>query len=209
MQNAARSTASPSSHDSLRPLPNAHSVDTTRASTSSTTQRRLLTLQEIDSVFVSKATSRLQGTTHYTLEVYTSRQITNPRDSNATYPKLSDDEGYGDRQPAYRIKKSLAEFDGLRRALYSASHLAHTYASCEFCKEMILYIDAGDTRFRTSVLRLLVGRDKVIGSLQQFVDDILDMMIHFASIESTPWCSGQVQSHQAVRQFLLPCAPNS
>ncbi|EGZ24446.1 hypothetical protein PHYSODRAFT_260291 [Phytophthora sojae] len=169
----------------------------------STTQRRQLTLDEIEQVLVSGATSRRQGTTHYVLEVYTSGP--SPRDFDAACSKF-----YGDgRTPAYHVEKSLADFDSLRRALYSASHLAHTYASCEFCKEMILYIDSGDKRFGSSVFRVLVGRDKIKRSLQEFMDDVLDMLKHFSSIEGTPWCSGQVQSHQVMRQFLLPRAPDS
>ncbi|KAE8982272.1 hypothetical protein PR003_g24768 [Phytophthora rubi] len=184
-------------------LPHLLSVDSTATSSTHATQRRQLTLDEIDRVLVSDATSRRQGTTHYVLEVYT--PSASPRDFDAACSKLYDD----GRTPAYCVEKSFPDFDNLRRALYTASHLAHTYASCEFCKEMILYIDSGDKRFGSGVFRVLVGRDKIKRSLQQFMDDVLDMLEHFASTEGTPWCSGQVQSHQVMRQFLLPRAPDS
>ncbi|GMF49180.1 unnamed protein product [Phytophthora fragariaefolia] len=178
-------------------------------STTHTSQRRQLTLHEIDRVQVSGATSRRQGTTYYLLEVCTSRPNLPVRDSDAACSKLHEDNEDAPT-PAYIVEKSISEFDTLRRALYSASHLAHTYASCEFCKEMIFYIDTGDKRFGSNVLlRVLDGRDKIKRSLQQFMDDVLDMLMHFASIEDTPWCSGQVQSHQAMRQFLLPRASHS
>ncbi|OWZ22869.1 hypothetical protein PHMEG_0002361 [Phytophthora megakarya] len=75
---------------------------------------------------------------------------------------------------------------------------------------MILYSDTMDKRFgSSSVFGVLINREKVIRSLQQFMDDILDMLVHFACIEGTPWCSSQVQSHQVVRQFLLPRAPDT
>ncbi|KAG6619970.1 uncharacterized protein IUM83_05734 [Phytophthora cinnamomi] len=171
-----------------------------------TAQRRQLTLHEIDRVLVSGATTRRQGTTHYILEVYTSTP--SPRYIDAARSKLYGD-SEGVRVPTYQVEKNLADFDNLRRALYTASYLAHTYASCEFCKEMILYIDRGDKRFGSSVFRVLGGRDKIKRSLQQFMDDVLAMLTHFASIESTPWCSGQGQSHQVMRQFLLSRAPDS
>ncbi|KAG7380338.1 hypothetical protein PHYPSEUDO_007310 [Phytophthora pseudosyringae] len=172
-------------------------------SSCSTPQRRLLTLHEVETVLVSSATSRRQGTTCYTLEVYAGASSPSPSDFDSACSKL----GEGARQPAYRVDKTLADFDNLRQALYNASHLAHTSVSCEFCKEMMLYLEMGDKKFGSSVLRLLVGREKIIRSLQQFVDNVLDTLIHFACVEGTPWCSGQVQSHQVVRQFLLPRGP--
>ncbi|KAL3672229.1 hypothetical protein V7S43_002891 [Phytophthora oleae] len=179
-------------------------VETSNAFTS---QRRLLTLYEIERVLVSRTASRLQGAALFTLEVHT--------DTSAPRPSIFDADLLRDslesQQPAftYQVDKTLVDFDNLRQALYSASHLAHTSVSCEFCKEMMLYLEPGDKTFGSSVLRLLVGREKIIRSLQQFVDNVIDILIHFACIEGTPWCSGQVQSHQIVRQFLRPRAPDN
>ncbi|KAG3244331.1 hypothetical protein PI124_g10892 [Phytophthora idaei] len=201
-EQAKRSTRSPSRGSSYA-MPSIFPVEVNTTSSASTSQRRQLTLHEVESLVVFGAPSRRQGTTYYTLEVYTG--TSSPIATACS--KLSDREGA--RQPAYRVDKTLVDFDNLRRALYNASHLAHTSVSCEFCKEMMLYIDTSDKKFGSSVLRLLVGRDKIIRSLQQFVDDVVDILIHFACIEGTPWCSGQVQSHQVVRSFLLPLAPDT
>ncbi|KAF1790057.1 hypothetical protein GQ600_23126 [Phytophthora cactorum] len=92
----------------------------------------------------------------------------------------------------YRVDKTLVDFDNLRQR-FTTRPTWHIHPS----------------PFGSSVLRLLVGRDKIIRSLQQFVDDVVDILIHFACIEGTPWCSGQVQSHQVVRSFLLPLAPDT
>jgi hypothetical protein len=202
-QRAARSAAStPAQGSGSCSLPH-------RLPSNATQQHRPLTLHEVDRVLVSSAASRRQGATSYTLEVYTasSSSAISPQDFSA---KLSEDrDEAAQKAPACRVDKTLADFDALRRALYSASNLAHTSVACEFCKEVILYIDSGDRSFGGSVLRRLVGRDKVVRSLQEFLDDVLAILTHFASIEDTPWCSAQVQSHQVVRQFLLPRAPDS
>ncbi|KAK1932055.1 hypothetical protein P3T76_012555 [Phytophthora citrophthora] len=167
-------------------------------------RRRLLTLQEVERVLVSRASSRASL---FTLKVYT--------DTSAPRPSLFDGDllrdSVGSQLPAstYQVDKTLVDFDNLRQALYNASHLAHTSVSCEFCKEMMLYLETGEKKFDSNVLRLLVGREKIIRSLQQFVDNVIDILIHFACIEGTPWCSGQVQSHQIVQQFLRPRAPDS
>ncbi|ETP05397.1 hypothetical protein F441_17995 [Phytophthora nicotianae CJ01A1] len=185
-------------------------VETRTSPNASTSQRRQLTLHEIESLVVSGATSRREGTkllTYYTLDVYTGILTPSSKDIDAARTQLNDSEDT--RPPAYRVEKTLVDFDNLRQALFNASHLAHTSVSCEFCKEMMLYIDTGDKKFGSSVLQRLVGREKIKRSLQQFVDGVVDILIHFACTEGTPWCSGQVQSHQVVRQFLLPRASDS
>ncbi|GMF19433.1 unnamed protein product [Phytophthora lilii] len=182
-------------------------MQTPRRASASPSPFHQLTLQEVDRVLVSNTTSRRQGATYYTLEVFIRTSTDPPRSFDAGCLKLSDGEGV--QMPAYTIEKTIAEFDSLRQALYSASHLAHTYASCELCKEMILYMDNEDKIFSSSMFRLVMGREKVHQSLQQLVDDVLDMLLHFSSIETTPWCSGQGRSHQVVRQFLLPRAADS
>ncbi|KAF4141229.1 hypothetical protein GN958_ATG09562 [Phytophthora infestans] len=195
-------TRSPSRGSSLRAVSSISAAKP--ASSASASQRRQLTLHEVESLIVSTAASRRQGTTYYTLEVYTGTST--PID---VHSKLSGSEAA--RQPAYKVDKTQVDFLTFRQALYSASHLAHTSVSCEFCKEMMMYtgLDSGDTKFGSSVLRRLVGREKISRSLQQFVDGVVDILIHFACIEGTPWCSGQVQSHQVMRQFLLPRALDS
>ncbi|CAH0482158.1 unnamed protein product [Peronospora belbahrii] len=184
-------------------------VDSTRASNSATTTR-LLTRHQVESVLVSGGTPRRQGTAYYTLDVYTTTPTGTPNDFLAACSKINDDVDQATaRKPAYQVQKSLADFDKLRRALYNSSQLAHRSVSCEYCTEVIQYLGKGDKGFGSSTLRMLTGRDKIRRSLQEFVDVALDILIHFACSEGTPWCSAQVQSHQLMRQFLLPRASDA
>ncbi|KAG7397836.1 hypothetical protein PHYBOEH_012098 [Phytophthora boehmeriae] len=172
----------------------------------STGNRRILTLHEVDTILISN--SRLLGTTYYTLDIYTSPS-TSPSTSNAVHWRPSEDGEECTRQPQYQIERTTADFKRLRVALNNAAHLAHKFSYCDFCKEMILYLDTEDKRLESSMYRLLVGQDKVARSQEEFINDVLAMLAYPFTACGAPLCSGQVQSHQVLYQFLLPRARDS
>ncbi|RLN87404.1 hypothetical protein BBJ28_00001558 [Nothophytophthora sp. Chile5] len=165
----------------------------------STTQHRVLplVLHQIEAIAVSRSTTRRQGSTWYTLDVYT-RLETDMADSG---PSEGREEN---REPAYRLEKTLVDFDAFRDALYSVTHSAHTFSYCEFCKEMVAYTATKEKRPSGVVTRLLGSSDKVVRSLERFVNNVAALMASPVVVEGEPWCSGHVQSRQMLRRFLLP-----
>ncbi|CAI5740584.1 unnamed protein product [Peronospora farinosa] len=186
-------------------------LPTVAATTASNSSIRICPFKrhQVESVLVSSSTPRRQSTTFFTIEVFTTASTIRSTRFHDTCSKFNHDSDKDTRKPAYQVDRTLADFKNLRRALCHSSRLAHRYVSCEYCKEIIRYLNMRDKQFGSSTLRILAGRDKLKRSLQEFMDVVLGILIHSECSEGTPWCSGQVQSHQLMRQFLLPRASDS
>ena len=193
--------ASNSRDSSFFYLPTVDATTTLHASTRTCSFKR----HQVESVLVLSGPSRRQGTTYYTMKVFTAASTSKPITFHTTCSEIDAVRC----KPAYHVDRTLADFDNLRQALCNSSRLAHRSVSCEYCKEVIRFLDTGDKRFGSSALRILAGRDKRKRLLQEFMDVALGLLIHSACSEGTPWCSGQVQSHQLMRQFLLPRASDN
>ncbi|ETI35579.1 hypothetical protein F443_18115 [Phytophthora nicotianae P1569] len=105
----------------------------------------------------------------------------------------------GSHDPVHRSKKQLADFEALRAAMCHAVDVTHLLSRCSFCKAIKARCAANAQELNGS----LDGQaDWTHFILEQFMNDILALLVPLRCSSDKRVCCGKLQCWQLVSQFL-------
>lgn len=104
--------------------------------------------------------------------------------------------------PTLRVEKKLAAFGELRNTLYSISYSAHNVSFCAFCKSLIEWAVWGHVE-PGALARLVMNEDKMSRTLEKFVSELVDLVVHCSSPEGGIPCAALSRIPPLVHEFLF------
>jgi hypothetical protein len=104
--------------------------------------------------------------------------------------------------PTLRVEKKLAAFGELRNTLYSISYSAHNVTFCAFCKNLIEWAVWGHVE-PGALARLIMNEDKMARTLEKFVSELVDLMVHCSTPEGGIPCAALSRIPPLVHEFLF------
>lgn len=104
--------------------------------------------------------------------------------------------------PTLRVEKKLAAFGELRNTLYSIAYSSHNVTFCAFCKNLIEWAVWGHVE-PGALARLVMNEDKMARTLEKFVSELVDLMVHCSAPEGGIPCAALSRIPPLVHEFLF------